>query len=227
VVNSLSSNTLSLVITMVKIIIADDHQMVIDGLKALLANEPDIHITGEAVNGETLLQLLRTKEQPDLVILDINMPGIDGIEAAKEIQNRFPAIRILVLSMYNKPVFIKNLIEIGVAGYILKNTGRDELVSAIHKIAAGQDYFGAEVTKSMMSSLKGKTDVQAPLTKREEEIVKLIAKAYTTAEIAEKLFISTHTVDTHRKNLLSKLNLKNTAAIVTYAIQNGLTEDKF
>jgi DNA-binding NarL/FixJ family response regulator len=212
---------------MVKIIIADDHQMVIDGLKALLANEPDIHITGEAVNGETLLQLLRTKEQPDLVILDINMPGIDGIEAAKEIQNRFPAIRILVLSMYNKPVFIKNLIEIGVAGYILKNTGRDELVSAIHKIAAGQDYFGAEVTKSMMSSLKGKTDVQAPLTKREEEIVKLIAKAYTTAEIAEKLFISTHTVDTHRKNLLSKLNLKNTAAIVTYAIQNGLTEDKF
>src|SRR5688572_30392192 len=148
---------------MVKIIIADDHQMVIDGLKALLANEPDIHITGEAVNGETLLQLLRTKEQPDLVILDINMPGIDGIEAAKEIQNRFPAIRILVLSMYNKPVFIKNLIEIGVAGYILKNTGRDELVSAIHKIAAGQDYFGAEVTKSMMSSLKGKTDVQAPL----------------------------------------------------------------
>jgi two-component system, NarL family, nitrate/nitrite response regulator NarL len=213
--------------TMIKIIIADDHQMVIDGLKALLVSEPDICIIGEAVNGEALLELLRIKEQPNLVILDINMPGLDGLEAAKEIHRRFPAIRILVLSMYNKPVFIKNLIEVGVAGYILKNTGREELINAIHKIAAGQDYFGTEVTKSIMSSLKGNAEIQAPLTKREEEVVKLIAKAYTTAEIAEKLFISTHTVDTHRKNLLSKLNLKNTAAIVTYAIQNGLTEEKF
>lgn len=212
---------------MIKIIIADDHQMVIDGLKALLANESDIQIIGEALNGEALLDLIRSKDHPDLVILDINMPGLDGLEAAKELRRRFPEIRILVLSMYNKPVFIKNLVEAGVAGYILKNTGHQELVNAIHKIAAGQDYFGAEVMKSMMNSFRGKTEVQAPLTKREEEIVKLIAKAFTTAEIAEKLFISTHTVDTHRKNLLSKLNLKNTAAIVNYAIQNGLTEEKF
>jgi two-component system, NarL family, nitrate/nitrite response regulator NarL len=212
---------------MINIIIADDHQMVIDGLKALLAHEPDIRIIGEAVNGEDLLDLLRSGTLPDIVVLDINMPGLDGIEAAKEIHRRFPYIRILVLSMYNKPVFIKNLIEVGVAGYILKNTGRDELVAAIHKIAGGHDYFGTEVTRSMMNSFKGKAEMQTQLTKREEEIVKLIAKAFTTAEIAEKLFISTHTVDTHRKNLLSKLNLKNTAAIVNYAIQNGLTEEKF
>jgi DNA-binding NarL/FixJ family response regulator len=214
---------------MIRVIIADDHQLVIDGLKALLSNEEDIAVIGEATSGEALLELIRSKDQPDLVILDINMPELDGLEAAKEIRQRYPYIRLLVLTMYNKPVFIRGLIEVGVHGYILKNTGREKLLNAIRKIAAGEDYFGEDVTKSIIGSFKskGSPDVHPSLTKREEEIVKLIAKAYTTAEIAEKLFISTHTVDTHRKNLLSKLNLKNAAAIVNYAIQNGLTDEKF
>ncbi|MFZ6012529.1 MAG: response regulator [Bacteroidota bacterium] len=213
---------------MIHVILADDHQVVIDGLKAILVQEDDIKVAGEALDGEKLLALLRKSDgQPIVVLLDINMPGIDGIEATKIIRQKHPHVRILILSMYNKPTFIKGLIEAGVSGYILKNTGREELLRAIRTVAGGEEYFGSEVTKTIMNSFKSGADPTVELTKREIEILKLVAKAYSTAEIAEKLFISTYTVDTHRKNLLSKLNLKNTAGLVNYAVQNGLTDDKF
>ncbi len=213
---------------MIKIVIADDHQLVIDGIKALLMNVDGVKIVGEALNGQLLMDLLaKTTDLPEIVIMDINMPGLDGIATARLMKQKFPSIGILVLSMYDKPMFIKNLIEVGVSGYVLKNSGRTELLNAIHNIADGQTYFSAEVTKSIMNSFRSGGDVQTPLTKREVEIIQLIAKSLTTNEIADKLFISTHTVDTHRKNILSKLNLKNTAAIVNYAIKNGLMEDGF
>lgn len=214
---------------MTNIFIADDHQMVIDGIKALLADEPEINIVGEALNGQTVIEVLGMRSKNvDLILLDINMPGTDGIETTRYLRKHYPAIKILILSMYNKPYFIKNLIEEGVSGYILKNTGKEELLSAIRKVVDGGDYFSAEVTKTIMDSFRGKDDTpEAKLTKREIEILRLLAKAHTTAEIAEQLFISPFTVDTHRKNLLSKLNLKNTPALVKYAMENGYTEQKF
>jgi DNA-binding NarL/FixJ family response regulator len=213
---------------MIKLILTDDHQVVIDGLKAILLQENDMIVCGEALNGDKLLDLLKAcSDEPIVLLLDINMPGIDGIEATKIIRKKHPNVRILILSMYNKPVFIKTLIEAGVSGYVLKNTGREELLKAIRTVADDQEYFGAEVTKAIMSSFKTGANPTAELTRREMEILALVAKAHTTAEIAEKLFISTYTVDTHRKNLLSKLNLKNTAGLVNYAIQNGLTEERF
>ena len=213
---------------MIPLIIADDHQVVIDGLKALLSQEPDLRILGEALNGEALLSLVRTyEEDKPVVLLDINMPGLDGIEATRIIRQKHASVRILILSMYNKPAFIKGLVEAGVSGYILKNTGRDELLKAIRTVATGESYFSNEVTKTIMDSFKTGATTAVQLTRRELEILRLVAQAYSTAEIADKLFISTYTVDTHRKNLLSKLNMKNTAALVNYAIQNGFTDDRF
>ncbi len=213
---------------MIPLILADDHQVVIDGLKALLSQEPDLHILGEALDGEALLSLVRTyAEDKPVVLLDINMPGLDGIEATRIIRQKHASVRILILSMYNKPAFIKGLVEAGVSGYILKNTGRSELLKAIRTVAAGESYFSNEVTKTIMDSFKTGATTAVQLTRRELEILRLVAQAYSTAEIADKLFISTYTVDTHRKNLLSKLNMKNTAALVNYAIQNGFTDEKF
>jgi two-component system, NarL family, nitrate/nitrite response regulator NarL len=212
---------------MIKILLADDHQMVIDGIKALLMHEPEIKIEGEALHGQAALDFLACNEV-DLLIMDINMPGLDGIEIARVVRKQYPTVRILVLTMYNKPAFIRGLIEVGVSGYILKNTGKEELLTAIRRVMSGEDYFDAEVTRTMLSTFKvADENAAVKLTRREEEVLRLIAKAHTTAEIAEKLFLSTYTIDTHRKNLLGKLHLKNTAGLVNYAIKNGYVDDKF
>lgn len=214
---------------MINILIADDHKMIIDGIKALLAGAEDIRVIGQAMTGREVTDFVKSNAHNlDLIVLDINMPDGDGIDVTKYIRKNFPRIKVLILSMYNKPVFIKNLVEAGVSGYMLKNTGKEELIEAITKIHSGMDYFSPEVTKSLMDSLRNPVNNPAmDLTKRELEILKLLAKALTTAEIAELLFLSTYTIDTHRKNLLSKLNLKNTPALVKYAIENGLAENKF
>lgn len=214
---------------MTNLILADDHQMIIDGLKALLANEPEINIVAEAHNGIEVLDILKQKGRDiHVIVLDINMPGMDGIDTSKNIKKDFPWIKILVLSMYSKPGFIQQLIQAGVSGYILKNTGKDELLTAIMKIRNSEAFYSKEVTASIMNSFRtDATQNSVELTKREQEILRLLAGAHTTPEIAEKLFISPYTVDTHRKNLLSKLNLKNTAALVKYALENGYDDRKF
>jgi two-component system nitrate/nitrite response regulator NarL len=213
---------------MIHVIIADDHKVVIDGLRAILSQEEDVKVIADAENGEQLLTLVGQHEElKPVVLLDINMPGMDGIDATKIIKKKYGDIHVLVLTMYNKPAFIKGLVEAGVSGYILKNTGREDLLAAIRAVAEGKTYFSQEVSRAIMDGFRVKTSEQPELTRRELEILKLVAKAMSTAEIAEKLFISTYTVDTHRKNLLSKLSLKNTAGLVNYAIQNGLTDEKF
>lgn len=214
---------------MTNIILADDHQMIIDGIKALLADDEQVTIVAEARSGVEVLQILKEKaNHVHVIVMDINMPDMDGIDTSKQIRKIYPWIKILVLSMYNKPGFIQQLISAGVSGYILKNTGKEELLTAITAITQGREYFSQEVTASVMNSYRSDSRQMAvELTKREQEILKLLAGAYTTPEIAEKLFISPYTVDTHRKNLLSKLNLKNTPALVKYALENGYHERKF
>ncbi len=210
---------------MIKIIVADDHQMFIDGIKALLKNEKDIKVTGEALNGHEVLALLK-KEPADIVLLDVNMPGMDGIETTKPIREKYADVKILMLTMHNKHEFIFGLANAGASGYILKNTGRKELLEAIHTVHAGKTYFSKEVTETILQNITKKPTEQkleaAQLTEREKDVLKLIAQEFTTQEIADQLFISTNTVETHRKNLLSKLNAKNIAGLVKFAIQTGL-----
>jgi DNA-binding NarL/FixJ family response regulator len=210
---------------MIQIIIADDHQMFIDGLKSLLSGEQDIEVVGEALNGLETLKLLETTHA-DLVLLDINMPEMDGIETTKQMQLKFPSVKILMLTMHNNTEFIFSLMNAGASGYILKNTGRIELIEAIHSVYAGKTFYSKEVSDTILQNIsKKETDKkldEVHLTDREKDVLKLIAQEYSTQEIATTLFISVNTVETHRKNLLGKLQAKNIAGLVKFAIQTGL-----
>jgi len=206
--------------------IADDHQMFIDGIKSILKNEKEITIIGEALNGKLLINQFDTV-RPDIVLMDINMPDMDGVEATKLISTKFPSIKVIILSMHSSREFVAGLIEAGASGYILKNTGRKELVEAIQSVSEGKSYYSAAVTDVIMDSFKNPVrKIENPelpqLTDREKEVLKLIAREFSTKQIAEELFISTNTVETHRKNIMGKINARNMAGLVKYALQHGL-----
>jgi len=211
---------------MIRILIADDHQMFIDGIRSLLAPETDIEIVAEALNGhEVLFQL--SQQSVDMVLMDINMPRLNGLDATKLIKEKYPETRVLMVTMYNTPEYICDLAEAGADGYILKDTGKQELLSAIRTIASGKNFYSQEVMLTMMQNernKKAKTQNDPQLSKREIEVLKLIAQEFTTQEIADQLFISNHTVETHRKNLLDKVGARNIAGLVKYAILNKLVE---
>lgn len=207
----------------IRLLIADDHPLIIDGLKTSLSREESLEIVDEAVDGAEVLSALQ-RHNIDVILLDINMPGMNGFETLQKIVPEFPDVKILILSMYDKPEFIHSLIENGASGYLLKNTGRDEMIYAIQKVHHGNIYFSEEVKKILKKEERA-AGGHEQLTKREKEILSLIAQEKTTSEIAELLFISTHTVDTHRKNLLAKLGVKNAAGLVKFAIEYGITRD--
>lgn len=210
----------------IKVLLADDHELILDGLRLILEQQENIEIVGEVYDGDEVLTMLKKLPELDLVILDINMPKKDGIEVTKQIKATYPEVKVLVLSMYNRKEFVKNLVEAGTDGYILKNAGKSELLKAVTSLAHGEPYYGAEVTKTIMKAYQKSKVFDNPmdvnLSAREKDVVKLIANECTTQEIAEKLFISPYTVDTHRKNIFSKLDVKNTAGIVKYALQTGI-----
>ncbi|MEN7550758.1 response regulator transcription factor [Rapidithrix thailandica] len=210
---------------MVKIIIADDHQMFIDGLKSLLVGQEDISVTGEAHNGKEVLSLME-KEEANLVIMDISMPEMDGIDATRLLIKKYPATKVLALSMHNDKHFIANILKAGASGYILKNTGKEELLQAIHQVMKGESYISHEVSQKLVNSFMNKRnqpmDEQVKLSKRELDILQLIADEFTTQEIADKLCISKNTVETHRRNLLFKLNARNSAGLVHISLKKGL-----
>lgn len=211
---------------MIHIMIADDHQMFIDGLKSILKNEKEIKIIGEALNGFDLLKQFELKV-PDLVLLDINMPVMDGIETTKMIVSKYPAVKVIILTMHSSREFVAGLIEAGASGYILKNTGKKELLEAIQTVWNGKSYYSSKVTEVIMDSfrnpLRSIENAELPsLTDREKEVLRLIGEEYSTRQIANKLFISINTVETHRKNIMGKLNTKNMAGLVKYALQLGL-----
>ncbi len=208
---------------MIRLLLADDHLLFLDGLGSLFADETDIAITGKATNGREVLRLLK-EHKTDLVLLDVNMPVMDGLETTVQAKALYPDLKILILTMYNTHEFISNLVKAGADGYILKNTGKEELLKAVRQVVRGENYFSTAVTTTLVSGIRstGTTEEEVPLSKREIEVLKLISQEFTTHEIADKLFLSAHTIDTHRKNLLSKLNVKNTAGLVRYAITKGL-----
>ncbi len=215
----------------IRLLIADDHKIIRDGIIALLADVEHIQIIGEAKNGRDLIaQLIDTPT--DVVLMDINMPVLGGIEATEEITKRFPEVRVLALSMYNEKSFITKMLQAGATGYVLKNVGKEELVLAIDTIKSGKSYFSDEVSIAMMSSFMSKKTANSPvsfspeinLTKREIEVLQLISQEMTNSEIADKIFVSPRTVDTHRRNLLQKIGAKNTAGLVRYALTSGILD---
>jgi len=213
---------------MIRIIIADDHQMFIDGIRSMLGSQKNISVIGTANNGGEVLELLESKKA-DIVLMDINMPDMNGIETTKKIQNQFPKTRVIMLTMYNTKNFIERLVYAGASGYILKNTGKKELITAIETVYNGKTFFSKEVTLRIMEGMTKKKQLPADffeieLTLREKQVLKLIAQEYTTTEIAVRLSLSPYTVETHRKNLINKLCVRNSAGLVKYALQNGLTD---
>jgi DNA-binding NarL/FixJ family response regulator len=209
----------------IKIVIADDHQMFIDGVKALLRKEKNMRFVCEVPNAEEALNYIGANET-DLLITDISMPGMSGTELARKVKQGFPHIKVLVLTMFNDPAILNEIIQSEAEGYILKNTGKQELLNAINKIMAEGTYYSHEVL-NLMNSAKGsaqKTSQPAgdTLTNRELEILKLVCGECTTDEIAEKLFISIHTVDTHRKNILRKTRCKTLVGLIKYAFEQEL-----
>jgi DNA-binding NarL/FixJ family response regulator len=215
----------------VKILIVDDHPMIRLGISSILNDVEHLYVADEANNGKEALEKLE-KNTFDLVIMDIKMPEMNGIEATEEIIKRHPKVKVLAISMFDEQRYIVKMLQAGALGYVLKNTGKSEMVNAINSVMLGESYFSQEVSNIMMSqfmtrggiaqSAEPKHDVN--LTKRETEIIRMIAEELTNSEIAERLGISSRTVDTHRRNLLQKLDVKNTAGLVKFAIQNHLLD---
>lgn len=214
----------------VQILLVDDHPMIRHGIKALLNDVDNLEVVGEASNGKEAVDEYKNGVY-DLVIMDIKMPVMDGTEAAKELVKLNKEVKILGLSMYDEHRFITKMLQSGAKGYILKNTGKEELITAVNKLIDGENYFSSEVSNIMMSRfMSNKSDsgkdsfanLNVSLTKRETEIIRMIANEMTNSEIAEELGISPRTVDTHRRNLLQKLDVKNTAGLVRYALHNNI-----
>jgi DNA-binding NarL/FixJ family response regulator len=229
---------------MIKLFIADDHNIVITGIRSMLEDVEDIRVVGEASSGAEVLELVAQSvardEFPDLILMDIKMPGKTGIEATTELTERYPGIKIMALTMYDDEEYVTSMLQAGARGYVLKNTGKPELLAAIRRVAAGETYFSKEATAAVMNrymskpkadtaphpgrhySITGEELPEVPLTRREQEILKLIASELTNQEIADRLFISPRTVHSHRRNLMQKVGVKNTAGLVRYAIKHGL-----
>jgi DNA-binding NarL/FixJ family response regulator len=218
-----------------KVYIADDHQLFIEGVKALLRDAENINISGEAENGEALLKLLE-EGSADVVLMDINMPVMTGLETTKEMHKRYPDVKVLALTMFDDTLHISEMIKAGASGYLLKNAGKDELINAITRVARGEKYVSNEVSVKIIENMfnKDTNNINTPqpgntrkaeLTRRELEIIRLIAKEHTNNEIAAILNNSPMTIITHRKNLLRKIGVKNTAGLIKYAIQHGLLDE--
>ncbi|MBB3698173.1 response regulator [Flammeovirga yaeyamensis] len=215
--------------TTIKILLVDDHQMVREGLKSFLDQE-HYQIVGEANNGTEALSLLSDREV-DVLVTDITMPEMDGIDLTKEAINKYPSLNVLALTMMNEGHNIKKMLAAGAKGYVLKDCTQSDLRKAIENVANGQTFFSDEVTETIMQgltaqpSLKKRVATEIPLTNRETEILHLICKEYSNTEIAEALFISARTVETHKRNLLEKTGVKNIAGLVLYAIERKLFDD--
>ena len=200
----------------IKLFIVDDHYMVIEGIRSLLQNEKDIEWMGHAGNAASCLAYLQ-QEMPDVILMDINLPDKSGIDLCLEVKELYPAINILGLSTFNQQSFIEKMMSNGASGYVLKNATQQELMEAIHTVVKGKQFLSFDAAQALR---KQDSEInELVITRREKEVLELIAEGLTNNIIAQKLFISSTTVDTHRKNLLAKCGAKNTASLVRIAIQ--------
>lgn len=205
----------------IKVFLIDDHPMIIEGLKSSLNNTDTVDVVGAAINAFEGITFLK-KNQVEVVLLDINLPDINGVEVCGKIRNEFPEVKVIALTTFNQYDYISEMMQSGASGYVLKNATREELVEAIHAVKANKKYFSSEVTETLLQR-SGDTASKIPkLTRREKEILALVAQGLTNQEIADKLFISILTVISHRKNLLTKFEVTNTAALISFAMKHQL-----
>jgi DNA-binding NarL/FixJ family response regulator len=204
---------------MIQVFIVDDHQMIVEGIRSLLEGEKEIEWMGSARTPEDLMAFLG-RSQPDIILLDVNLPQRSGLELCLEIKQQYPGIRVIGLSTSDQPSVIRKMQDNGASGYLLKDAGKQEIMTALREVSKGRSF----VSFSVAEALKKKTpnDQLPAVTRREREVLGLIADGLTNQEIAAKLFLSIDTIDSHRKNLLTKFNAKNTAALVKIAVSNHL-----
>ncbi|KAA9346216.1 response regulator transcription factor [Adhaeribacter soli] len=218
---------------MINIALVDDHKIVRDGIKALLKDE-NINVIGEASNGAALIKLLE-EITPDLIIMDMNMPEQDGFLTMQKIREKNPEQKVMVLSMHDNEKYVARMLQLGASGYALKNIGKEELVCGIRLIETGNKFICTDLSMSFLGKLVHTPTTQsisnnhqekkgAELSQREIEVLRLIAEGLTNAEIADKLFTSKRTIESHRQNIIEKTQVKNTAALIKYALTHGLID---
>ena len=213
----------------INVFVVDDHQIFLDGIVSLLDDEPNIKIVGTAHNGKQAIERIKNTKV-DVVLMDINMPEMDGLEATKQLRKSNPDIKILMLTMHSEPRFIKECLEIGAKGYVLKNISKDDLLKAIETVNQDKSYLDQDAQEKLINSISNGDDdddrnydeLAAQITQRELEILQLIALGLTSQDIATKLFISKNTVETHRKNIMQKTKAHNLAGLMKYAYGKGL-----
>jgi len=213
---------------MINILIADDHQLLIDGIKAALAGSTEISVTAEVYNGYQVLEKLESGTPVDIILMDINMPKLDGLSATKMVRKKFPNVRVIALSQYDEKRFVKQMVKNGASGYLLKDSSKDILETAIKTVYEGRSYFCDRLSMRLISQelkIEEETNALFPkLTERELQILRLIGREHSSQEIADKLFISFHTVESHRANLMSKAGVKNTAGLIRWATENDFLD---
>mgnify|MGYP000205061465 CR=1 FL=1 len=205
---------------MYKVFIVDDHPAVVEGIRTLLHHEKNIEWTGHALTAKNCFDFI-AKNEIDLLFLDINLPDGNGTDLCKKIKESYPAVTILALSNLNEAAYINKMLENGASGFVLKNADKAELLEAIEAVMNGQTYLSFDASVTLKKS-KTVAAASPELSSREKEVLQLIAEGYTNPEIAERLFLSPWTIDSHRKSMMAKLKTKNTAMLIRYAIENGL-----
>jgi two-component system, NarL family, response regulator NreC len=208
------------------LLLADDHQIVRQGLRAILKTVPDFELAGEAADG---LETVRLAErlQPDVLILDLMMPGLNGLEVARQVAKRSPRTRVVILSMHSNEAYVVEALNAGATAYVLKESGAEDLIQAIRAAAAGRSYFSRPLSEEALEAYTRKTRDAGPdpyntLTAREREVLHLTAEGHSGSEIADRLFISARTVESHRANLMRKLGVRNQKELIRYALQRGI-----
>ena len=205
----------------ISIILVDDHRLFRDGLRLLLSADARFRVAAEAASGEEFLEL---EAGGNIVFMDIDMPGMGGVEATRRGLERWPELRVIALSMHGEQEFYLPMVEAGAKGFLLKDSGFAEVVAAVEKVAAGGTYFSPELMPSLVEAMhgSGETCGVEPLSERETEVLPLVCEGLSNHEIADRLFISKRTVDKHRANILAKTGCRNTASLVIYAVKNNL-----
>ena len=204
---------------MLKIIVADDHKLFRDGIQALLSMHDDFQVMPGVGTGRALLQQMEGDDKPHVVLLDLTMPEMDGFEVLEASRNQHADIRFIALSMHDDGQYISKCVRLGADGYLLKNADEEELVKAIHTVAAGKKYFNREITELMIQNLALEGATFKSLSDRETEVLRHVSEGKTTKQIAELLYVSTRTVETHRNNMMKKLDVQNTAELIKKAIR--------
>jgi len=212
---------------MIKIMIADDHQLLIDGIRSALANIADFAFIGEALNGYQVLEQLEAGLKPDIILMDINMPKLDGLDCTKQVSRKYPDIWIIALSQFDEKRFVKRMLKNGASGYLLKDASKEEIEKAIRTVAGGEKYFSSKLSLRLIEQELKEENISGlfpKLTSREKEVLGLICEGLSSQQISEKLFISFHTVESHRANLMQKAGVNKTAGLVKWAVENDFIE---